>query len=46
MSGVPTGRECSGTFWGSSAHADISEMEHSDVRPCPENENILKKEVN
>ena len=46
MSGVPTGRECSGTSRGSSAHAGISEMEHSAVRPCRENENILKMEVN
>ena len=46
MFGVPLVRECSGTFRGSSAHAGISEMEHSAVRPCRENENILKMEVN
>ena len=38
MSGVPTGRECSEDFWGSAAHARISEMEHSGVWPCWENE--------
>ena len=42
MSGVPTGQECSGTFRGSSAHAGISEMGTSGVRPCRENGNFLK----
>ena len=42
MSGVPSGRECSGTFWGSSVHAGISEMGTSEVRPCRENGNYLK----
>ena len=37
---------CSGTFRGSSAHAGISEMEHLAIRPCQENENILKMEEN
>ena len=42
MSGVPSGRECSGTSRGSSAHAGISEMGNSGVRPCRENGNYLK----
>ena len=42
MSGVPPGRECSGTSRGVSAHAGISEMETSEVRPCRENGNYLK----
>ena len=37
MLGVPPGRECS----GSSAHAGISEMGTSGVRPCRENGNYL-----
>ena len=42
MSGVPRGRECSGTFRRSAAHADVSKMEHSAVRPCRENGDNLK----
>ena len=42
MSGVPTVRVCSGNFRGSAAHAFISKMEHSAIRPCWENENNLK----
>ena len=42
MSGVPRGRECSGTFRGSAAHGGISEMEHLAVRPCWENGDNLK----
>ena len=42
MSGVPTIRECSGTFRGSPAHARISEMQILCVLPCQENENNLK----
>ena len=46
MSGVPSGWECSGTSRGSSAHAGISEMGTSDVRPCRENGNYLKLVAN
>ena len=42
MSGVPSGRECSGTSRGSSAHAGTSEMWTSGVRPFRENGNYLK----
>ena len=42
MSGVPPGRECSGTSRGSSGHAGISEMGTSGGRPCRENGNNLK----
>ena len=46
MFGVPLVRECSGTSRGSSAHAGISEMEHSAIRPCRENGNNLKLGAN
>ena len=46
MFGVPAGRECSGTSRGSSAHAGISEMGTSGVRPCRENGNYLKLGAN
>ena len=39
-------RECSEHFWGSAAHACISEMECLGVRPCRKNEIILKMVVN
>ena len=42
MFGVPTVQACSGNFQGASAHSFITEMAHSGVRPCRENENILK----
>ena len=42
MSGVPPGRECSGTSRGSYAHAGISEMGTWEVWPCRENGNYLK----
>ena len=42
MSGVPPGRECSGTSRGSSADAGISEMVTSGVLLCRENGNYLK----
>ena len=35
-----------GKLLGGSAHARIAEMECSEVRPCRENENILKLVVN
>ena len=35
-----------GKLLGSTAHALTYEMEHSAVRPCRENENILKLVVN